>query len=136
MDEENSQSFTYIERIEIDNANLKGLVVNNEGEAYNLYTDYGHRIGFSVPKGKNRYLPGTNIIRTKDFYCSKQGFKEFEDVRIQKNITNWEQELDVRNAPSHLGNLNENVDFHALFHKCMQGCESEIELKSTWENDK
>ncbi|MBA0866761.1 hypothetical protein Goshw_024222, partial [Gossypium schwendimanii] len=44
MDEENSQSFTYVERIEIDNANLKGLVVNNEDEAYNLYTDYGHRI--------------------------------------------------------------------------------------------
>ncbi|MFQ6641774.1 hypothetical protein Gotur_015020, partial [Gossypium turneri] len=37
---------------------------------------------------------------------------------------------------SHLGNLNGNVDFHALFLKCMQGCESEIELKSTWENDK
>ncbi|MBA0876052.1 hypothetical protein Goshw_013228 [Gossypium schwendimanii] len=31
-------------RIEIDNANLKGLVVNSEDEAYHLYTDYGHRI--------------------------------------------------------------------------------------------
>ncbi|TYI56341.1 hypothetical protein E1A91_D11G202600v1 [Gossypium mustelinum] len=25
-----------------------------------------------------------------------------------------------RNAHSHLGNLNENVDFHALFHKCFE----------------
>ncbi|MBA0832411.1 hypothetical protein Goarm_016802 [Gossypium armourianum] len=41
-----------------------------------------------------------------------------------------------RNAHSHLGNLNENVDFHALFHKCMQGYEFEIEFEKTWENDK
>ncbi|MBA0845012.1 hypothetical protein Goarm_023028, partial [Gossypium armourianum] len=42
-----------------------------------------------------------------------------------------------RNAPSHLGNLNGNVNFHALFHKCMQGYESKIEFEKTWDkNDK
>ncbi|MBA0874626.1 hypothetical protein Goshw_019586 [Gossypium schwendimanii] len=44
MDEENSQSFTYIERIKIDNDNLKGFVVNSEDEAYNLYIGYHHCI--------------------------------------------------------------------------------------------
>ncbi|XVF57931.1 hypothetical protein PTKIN_Ptkin07bG0022000 [Pterospermum kingtungense] len=37
-----------------------------------------------------------------------------------------------KNAPSHLGSLNTNPEFHVLFHKCMQGCESKIEFEETW----
>ncbi|GMI71306.1 FAR1-related sequence 5 [Hibiscus trionum] len=55
------------------------VVVDSEAVAYNMYRDYGLSMGFSVRKGKNRYVSGTNIIRCKDFYCSKKGFKEFED---------------------------------------------------------
>ncbi|KAL4296236.1 hypothetical protein GQ457_12G016270 [Hibiscus cannabinus] len=29
-----------------------------------------------------------------------------------------------KNASSHLGGLNANVEFHVLFYKCMHGCES------------
>ncbi|OMO54372.1 Zinc finger, PMZ-type [Corchorus capsularis] len=36
------------------------------------------------------------------------------------------------NAPSHLGSLNSNAEFHALFYKCMYGCESEMEFERTW----
>ncbi|KAK8717023.1 hypothetical protein V6N13_044307 [Hibiscus sabdariffa] len=78
-DDENSQSSTFIKRTETNEIGLKGLVVNSEDAAYNLYNDYGHDLGFSVRKGKNRYVFGTKIIRSKDFYCSKQGFKELED---------------------------------------------------------
>ncbi|OMO55458.1 hypothetical protein CCACVL1_27229, partial [Corchorus capsularis] len=37
-----------------------------------------------------------------------------------------------KNATSHLGSLNSNAEFHALFYKCMYGCESEIEFERTW----
>ncbi|KAK8549953.1 hypothetical protein V6N13_055512 [Hibiscus sabdariffa] len=84
VEEENSQSFTFIERTCTKNTDLKGLVVNSEDAAYDLYNDYGHGMGFSVRKGKNRYLAGTKVIRSKDFYCSKQGFKEFEGVEDTK----------------------------------------------------
>ncbi|KAL4313259.1 hypothetical protein GQ457_01G027040 [Hibiscus cannabinus] len=84
VEEENSQSFTFIERTCTKNTDLKGLVVNSEDAAYDLYNNYGHGMGFSVRKGKNIYLAGTKVIRSKDFYCSKQGFKEFEGVEDTK----------------------------------------------------
>ncbi|KAK8689259.1 hypothetical protein V6N13_087981 [Hibiscus sabdariffa] len=199
-DDENSQSLTFIKRTVTNEIGLKGLVVNSEVAAYNLYNDYGHGMGFSVRKGKNRYVFGTKIIRSKDFYCSKQGFKELEDgegtkkhnkletrtgcptmirFTVQDNqwtvshfISEHNHELatpskrhllrsarsiptakanaidsmvsagirpaDVytymsnENASSHLGGLNANVEFHALFYKCMQGCESELEFEENW----
>ncbi|OEL38856.1 hypothetical protein BAE44_0000125, partial [Dichanthelium oligosanthes] len=59
---------------------LLGCVVHSEEEAYRLYCDYGHRIGFSVRKGKQSYFIGTKNIRTKDYYCSKEGLKYDEPV--------------------------------------------------------
>ena len=65
------QSLNYLKRKEIENANLKGLVVDSEDEAYDLYKDYDHGMGFSVRRGRNIYLFGTKTIRSKDFICSK-----------------------------------------------------------------
>ncbi|XP_014660262.1 protein FAR1-RELATED SEQUENCE 9 isoform X3 [Setaria italica] len=59
---------------------LLGCIVHSEEEAYRLYCDYGHRIGFSVRKGKQSYFIGTKNIRTKDYYCSKEGLKYDEPV--------------------------------------------------------
>ncbi|KAJ3695464.1 hypothetical protein LUZ60_000841 [Juncus effusus] len=59
---------------------LLGQVVHSEEEAYKLYCDYSHRIGFSVRKGKQSYFLGTKNIRTKDYYCSKEGVKYDEPV--------------------------------------------------------
>ncbi|XP_037461695.1 protein FAR1-RELATED SEQUENCE 9-like isoform X1 [Triticum dicoccoides] len=59
---------------------LIGCMVHSEEEAYKLYCDYGHRIGFSVRKGKQSYFIGTRDIRTKDYYCSKEGLKYDEPV--------------------------------------------------------
>ncbi|XP_055960664.1 protein FAR1-RELATED SEQUENCE 5-like [Mercurialis annua] len=39
----------------------------------------------------------------------------------------------AKNAPSHLGSLNSNDEFQRLFHKCLQGCESEVEFQQTWD---
>nr|CAD1826990.1 unnamed protein product [Ananas comosus var. bracteatus] len=41
--------------------NLLGQVVNSEEEAYRLYCDFGHRMGFSVRKGKQNYFVGPEI---------------------------------------------------------------------------
>lgn len=52
----------------------------SEEEAYKLYCDYGHRTGFSIRKGKQSYFTGTKRIRTKDYFCSKEGLKEGEKL--------------------------------------------------------
>ncbi|XP_055960968.1 protein FAR1-RELATED SEQUENCE 5-like [Mercurialis annua] len=39
----------------------------------------------------------------------------------------------AKNAPSHLGSLNSNDEFQRLFHKCLQGCEFEVEFQQTWD---
>ncbi|PKA51769.1 Protein FAR1-like sequence 5 [Apostasia shenzhenica] len=57
---------------------LLGQIVDSEIEAYKLYCDYAHYVGFSVRKGKNTYFLGTKDIKAKEFLCSKAGFKEDE----------------------------------------------------------
>ncbi|XP_031099789.1 protein FAR1-RELATED SEQUENCE 5-like [Ipomoea triloba] len=57
------------------NQDLLGITVASIEEAYNLYNDYASRLGFSVRKGKQYYVPGTHIIKTKKFHCAKAGFK-------------------------------------------------------------
>jgi FAR1 DNA-binding domain/MULE transposase domain len=55
---------------------LLGQVVCSEEEAYKLYCEYGLRMGFSIRKGKQYYFTGTKNIRTKDYYCSKEGSRD------------------------------------------------------------
>jgi len=55
-------------------------VLYSEEAAYKLYCDYGHRMGFSIRKGKQTYFTGTKRIRTKDYFCSKEGLKEGEKL--------------------------------------------------------
>jgi hypothetical protein len=59
---------------------LRNKIAYSEEEAYRLYCDYGHRMGFSVRKGKQYYFTGTKTIRTKDYYCSKEGMKDDEHI--------------------------------------------------------
>ncbi|CAJ2640429.1 unnamed protein product [Trifolium pratense] len=56
-----------------------GQVVHSKDEAYNLYQEHGFKMGFSVRKGKELYYDNDKKnTRLKDFYCSKQGFKNNE----------------------------------------------------------
>jgi hypothetical protein len=59
---------------------LRTKVAYSEEQAYRLYCDYGHSMGFSVRKGKQYYFTGTKVIRTKDYYCSKEGLKDDEQL--------------------------------------------------------
>ncbi|KEH26293.1 FAR1 DNA-binding domain protein [Medicago truncatula] len=56
-----------------------GQVVQSKDEAYNLYQEHGFKMGFSVRKGKELYYDNDKKnTRLKDYYCSKQGFKNNE----------------------------------------------------------
>jgi hypothetical protein len=57
---------------------LMTTVVDSLDAAYELYCEYAHACGFSVRKGKQYYVKGTKIIKSKVFLCSKQGIKKFE----------------------------------------------------------
>jgi hypothetical protein len=67
--------------IEIDKCNeiFIGQVVLNKDEAYNLYQKHASKMGFSVRKGKEQYYDvEKKNTRMKEYYCSKQGFKNNE----------------------------------------------------------
>ena len=66
------------------------MQVKSEKEAYNLYNEYALKRGFSIRKVVKREYNG--VIRQREFVCSKQGFKEFEDPSNVKKYQN----LDVR----------------------------------------
>ncbi|KAK2452081.1 protein FAR1-RELATED SEQUENCE [Trifolium repens] len=56
-----------------------GQIVHSKNEAYDLYQEHGFKMGFSVRKGKELYYDNDKKnTRLKDFYCSKQGFKNNE----------------------------------------------------------
>ncbi|KAG8371305.1 hypothetical protein BUALT_Bualt13G0073900 [Buddleja alternifolia] len=63
---------------------LSVYVAQSEDEAYALYQDYANLVGFSVRKGKQYYINGTKIIRSKSYLCSKEGVK---DERPRSNGT-------------------------------------------------
>ena len=78
------EDYMFVTRQEHGDDNLLDTVVNSEDEAYALYNDYALRIGFSIPKGKPRYLSGSKNVRQQEFLCSKKGFKLDEDPRDEK----------------------------------------------------
>ncbi|KAJ1382793.1 Zinc finger, PMZ-type [Sesbania bispinosa] len=58
-----------------------GQVVYNKDEAYALYQEHAFKMGFSVRKGRELYYDiEKKNTRLKDYYCSKQGFKNNELV--------------------------------------------------------
>ncbi|XP_006663840.1 protein FAR1-RELATED SEQUENCE 5-like [Oryza brachyantha] len=78
--EEDQENIPVIPSREELTEELRNKIANSEEEAYRLYCDYGHRMGFSVRKGKQYYFTGTKTIRTKDYYCSKEGLKDDEQL--------------------------------------------------------
>ncbi|XP_050229334.2 protein FAR1-RELATED SEQUENCE 5-like [Mercurialis annua] len=60
---------------ELEKRLLNGFV-NSEEEAYKLYCDYAHAMGFSVRKAKQYYFTGSRKIRSKKYVCWKEGVKD------------------------------------------------------------
>ena len=77
---------------------LLGMVVHSEDEAYKLYNDYAIRIGFSVQKEKIRYAK--NVVRQRDYVCSKEGFPRdsdnLDDKKFKKLQTRIGCEASIR----------------------------------------
>ncbi|XP_020671925.1 protein FAR1-RELATED SEQUENCE 5-like [Dendrobium catenatum] len=51
-------------------------VYNSEKEAYEKYCKYAHSTGFSVRKDHHHFWLNSRKIKSKDFVCSKAGFKK------------------------------------------------------------
>ena len=66
---------------------LLGMVVHSEDEAYKLYNDYAIRIGFSVQKEKIRYAK--NVVRQRDYVCSKEGFPRDKTIWMIRSSKNY-----------------------------------------------
>ena len=77
---------------------MLGMVVHSKDEAYKLYNDYAIRIGFSVQKQKLRYAK--NVVRQRDYVCSKEGFPRdsdnLDDKKFKKLQTSTGCEASIR----------------------------------------
>ncbi|KAL0922196.1 hypothetical protein M5K25_006165 [Dendrobium thyrsiflorum] len=60
------------------------VAYKDEKEAYEAYCSYAHNNGFSVRKDHHSFWPNSRKIKTKDFVCSKAGFKKQSDLNSQK----------------------------------------------------
>ncbi|KAL0927840.1 hypothetical protein M5K25_002055 [Dendrobium thyrsiflorum] len=61
-------------------------VYTSEKEAYEMYCDYAHNIGFSVRKEHHSYWPNSRKIKSNDFVCSKAGYKKGIDLNSKSNF--------------------------------------------------
>ena len=72
-----------------------GMQVGSEEEAYNLYSEYALKKGFSIQKWNKWEVDG--ILKQQEYVCSKQEYKQFEDPFIEKkknfkSLIIWRQE--------------------------------------------
>ncbi|XP_020677103.1 uncharacterized protein LOC110095776 [Dendrobium catenatum] len=66
----------------------EGLTVyKDEKEAYECFCTYAHDNGFSVQKDHHSFWPNSRKIKSKDFVCSKAGFKKSIDLNSRKRFT-------------------------------------------------
>lgn len=74
---DNGEDCRIVNSREFDGEIKLGMQVSSEEEAYDLYNAHAFKKGFSIRKATRRVVNG--VIRQREFVCSKQGFKEFED---------------------------------------------------------
>ncbi|KAL0920105.1 hypothetical protein M5K25_009216 [Dendrobium thyrsiflorum] len=60
------------------------VAYKDEKEAYEAFCAYAHNNGFSVRKDHHSFWPNSKKIKSKDFVCSKAGFKKQTDLNSQK----------------------------------------------------
>ncbi|KAK9288553.1 hypothetical protein L1049_017012 [Liquidambar formosana] len=61
-----------------------GMKVYSEDESFKLCNSYALKKGFSIRRGNKRMVGGQ--IRQRDYVCSKQGFREFDDLYGEKKV--------------------------------------------------
>ncbi|KAI0526957.1 hypothetical protein KFK09_002553 [Dendrobium nobile] len=70
----------------------QSAVYKDEKEVYECFYTYARDNGFSVRKDHHSFWPNSRKIKSKDFVCSKAGFKKSIDLNSRK----WFTRLDVR----------------------------------------
>ncbi|KAL0926229.1 hypothetical protein M5K25_002441 [Dendrobium thyrsiflorum] len=60
------------------------VAYKDEKEAYEAFCTYAHNNRFSVRKDHHSFWPNSRKIKSKDFVCSKAGFKKQIDLNSQK----------------------------------------------------
>ena len=119
---ENIENVTFVESGEIK----IGMQVSSKKEAYNMYNEYALKKGLSIWKATRLTVNG--VVRHREFVCSKQGFKEFEDAFDVKKYNHLETmtsccariRFDVRNdiwTVSHFNDIHTH-EFASLEERC------------------
>ncbi|KAL0907858.1 hypothetical protein M5K25_022304 [Dendrobium thyrsiflorum] len=87
VDEDFSDLLQYTENLRVIGIRSVGLGTDSfkgsyksEKEAYEKYCHYAHTHGFSVRKEHHSYWPSTRKVKSKDFVCSKAGFKKAKEL--------------------------------------------------------
>uniref|UniRef100_A0A5B7C1F7 SWIM-type domain-containing protein n=1 Tax=Davidia involucrata TaxID=16924 RepID=A0A5B7C1F7_DAVIN len=90
---EDNDDTPYIGHRSNDDFELKvGMVVYSEDEAYKRYNNYAISKGFSVRRGKKRYIEHTRIVRQQMFLCSCEGFSDeeqfpYKEKKVERLLT-------------------------------------------------
>ena len=61
---------------ESEKSELQWKQVKSDAEAYEMYNDYAFRHGFSIRKGKVRYVGTSSVWRGRNYVCSNAGLKD------------------------------------------------------------
>ncbi|KAL0926733.1 hypothetical protein M5K25_002978 [Dendrobium thyrsiflorum] len=97
------------------------VAYKDEKEAYEAYCSYAHNNGFSVRKDHHSFWPNSRKIKTKDFVCSKAGFKKQSDLNSQKKCRRSE----TRTGCPCLIRFSVDEDGNWI-------CDSEVEFERSW----
>ncbi|KAI0508043.1 hypothetical protein KFK09_014177 [Dendrobium nobile] len=84
VQETSAHEAEHVEPVILDEKFSLSDVYVNEKEAYEAYRKYGYNLGFSVHKDHHSYWPNSRNLKSKDFVCSKAGFKKLPDLNIQR----------------------------------------------------
>ncbi|XP_021735745.1 protein FAR1-RELATED SEQUENCE 5-like [Chenopodium quinoa] len=74
-------SYNYLYKYEVvyeesEKSELQWKQVNSDADAYEMYNDYAFRHGFSIRKGKVRYVGSSSVWRGRNYVCSNAGLKD------------------------------------------------------------
>ena len=93
LDNDKREDYENVILVECNEIEL-GMQVGSEEEAYNLYSEYALKKGFSIQKWNKWEVDG--ILKQQEYVCSKQEYKQLEDPFIEKkklkSLIIWRQE--------------------------------------------
>lgn len=81
VDNDRREDYENVILVECNGIKL-GMQVGSEEEAYNLYSEYALKKGFSIQKWNKWEVDG--ILKQQEYVCSKQEYKQFEDPFKEK----------------------------------------------------